>query len=48
MEKILRFPIVKQYRYLGILMNNWIISIGGLKETSKKLQKFILEEIDGY
>ena len=42
-KKYLGFPIAKQYRYLGILINNWLNPIGGLKETSKKIE----EEIDG-
>ena len=40
-KKYLGFPIVKQYRYLGILINNWLNPIGGLKETSKKLEVYI-------
>ena len=40
-KKYLGFPIVKQYRYLGILINNWLNPIGGLKETSKKIEVYI-------
>ena len=40
-KKYLGFPVVKQYRYLGILINNWLNPIGGLKETSKKLEIYI-------
>jgi hypothetical protein len=40
-KKYLGFPVVKQYRYLGILINNWLNPIGGLKETSKKLEVYI-------
>ena len=38
-KKYLGFPIVKQYRYQGILINNWLNR--GLKETSKKIEVYI-------
>ena len=41
MEEIPNFSVVKQYRYLGILINNWLNPIGWLKETSKKIEVYI-------
>ena len=47
-KKYLGFPVVKQYRYLCILINNWLNSIGGLKETGKKLKVYIKRKTNSY
>ena len=35
------YSVVKQYRYLGILINNWLNPFVGLKEASKKIEVYI-------
>ena len=40
-EKIPRFSLVKQYRYLDILINNWLNPIARLKKIIKKIEVYI-------